>query len=101
MVELRFLQHPHHPSVRRPVWAQVVLVSGSTEQPVSVRDVSLEGMQIATEIMLPTGHKVIVRLPVSGTACAEVRWSRNGRVGLRFDQHLSPWQLQSIVAHPS
>jgi uncharacterized protein YabE (DUF348 family) len=100
MFELRLPYQPLQPGARHASAVQVVLVSNGSEQPVSISDVSLEGMQLASKVALSAGDRVSIRLPDRTTVRAEVRWVRGDRAGLRFDEQISPWQLQAIVAKP-
>ena len=70
---------------RRPVRATgtLYLPDGSA---VSVRltDISFDGCQVETDVILPIGHKVKLALPRLGDINAQVRWALPGRAGMRF-----------------
>ncbi len=52
---------------------------------VRLRNISAGGAMIECERPIPADTRVELDLAESGTLGAEVRWSQQGRVGLRFD----------------
>ena len=60
---------------------------------VQVVNISATGFMMRTDIDLPIGQALSIRLPVVGEIAAEVRWALGGRVGCQFTRmvELAPY----------
>src|SRR5215218_3394176 len=54
--------------------------------PAQVVNISANGFMARTEMEVPVGHSLSIRLPVVGEVKAEVRWVLGGRIGCQFDR---------------
>ena len=52
--------------------------------PAQVVNISANGFMARTEMELPIGQALTIRLPVVGEVKAEVRWALGGRIGCQF-----------------
>lgn len=62
---------------------------GMNSLPVQVVNISANGFMARTEIDLPIGHPLSIRLPVVGDIKAEIRWTLGGRIGCQFMQMIA------------
>ncbi|QAY78339.1 PilZ domain-containing protein [Sphingosinicella sp. BN140058] len=69
---------------RQPVARRGSLLAHDLLVPVRVRDISPGGAAIECDRTLRAGREVELDLGEAGIRSAEVRWSRNGKIGLRF-----------------
>ncbi|HEY5037848.1 MAG TPA: PilZ domain-containing protein [bacterium] len=68
---------------------QTILEHSKKEMNATVRDISLEGMQIALDKPLKIGDVLVFEIPLPGSeeplaACAEVVWANGNIGGLHF-----------------
>ena len=54
--------------------------------PAQVVNISANGFMARTEVEVPIGQRLSIRLPVIGEVKAEVRWSLGGRIGCQFER---------------
>ena len=59
-------------------------VPGRGSIPVQVVNISASGFMARTELELPVGQTLSVRLPVVGELSADIRWALGGRIGCQF-----------------
>lgn len=59
------------------------------QQPVTMLNVSLAGMKIALEKIVPADARTIATLPELGRRSCTVRWVRGGEAGVMFDEPLA------------
>jgi diguanylate cyclase (GGDEF)-like protein len=62
--------------------------------PVRLRNISTGGAMIESDRAVAAGTPVALDLNEAGVLAAEVRWSKSGEVGMRFDQ---PFALRKLV----
>jgi hypothetical protein len=76
--------------MRLAVWAPVRLTARGNTRSVVLRDISDGGMQLAGTDNMTSFTRVAVELAPDITLEGTVRWSRDGRTGIEFDEVLSP-----------
>ena len=75
-------RYPRHSAGTRPA----SLTAAGEDYRVRVIDLSDGGAMIDGDVSLPTGSEVILRLLDREPLRAQVRWSVDGRIGLRFGE---------------
>lgn len=79
---------------REPVAWPAMIEVGGRELPIEVGNISTSGLMADVDVELGAGTQVTVRLGDSVRLTGEVRWCREGRIGLRFD---APVELDAAV----
>lgn len=67
---------------------------GNTEGQMQIKNLSCGGVAAITELPVPLGGTVFVELPGLGSRAAEVRWTRNTTLGLKF---LRPLEMGTVL----
>ena len=78
MIDAR--HHPRRPGGR----SSAVLTADGGDHPVRLLDLSNEGAMVAARLDLAAGTKVSLQILDREPLRGQVRWSRDGRIGLRF-----------------
>ncbi|MBB5709379.1 PilZ domain-containing protein [Sphingomonas xinjiangensis] len=91
-----------HSDLRRELRVQVCIesVMGSSmlgKRKVELLDISNLGCRVSCSLDVPTGTHVVLTMPSLSPISAQVRWSRQGGLGLRFATPLHPLVLERIV----
>lgn len=73
-------RHPRRPGGR----GGAVLTAGGRDHRVRLIDLSDEGAMVAADLDLPAGTEVKLQILDREPLDGQVRWSRDGRIGLRF-----------------
>lgn len=94
---------PTHSDLRREMRAQVCIESvlGSSmlgKRKVELLDISNLGCRVSCSLDVPPGTYIVLTIPGLAPIGAQVRWSRQGGLGLRFGTPLHPLILERIVA---
>ena len=70
---------------RRPVKvAATACLPDGGEVLIQLTDISYQGCQVETDRVLPIGSRITLTIPRLGEIAAQVRWSLQGRAGVRF-----------------
>lgn len=81
---------------RQPIARRGSLLARDLLVPVRIRDISSGGAAIECDRTLRAGREVELDLGEAGIRSAEVRWSRNGKIGLRF---AADFDLKTLSPH--
>lgn len=85
-------QIKERPPRRSLLWNAVLHWNDGSQQ-VRVRNISVEGAMIEAPEDLPQHLPVVLDFGAGGTAAGEVRWSRAGHIGIRFEERYDLRQL--------
>lgn len=85
------------PAPRYEISAEATLTHDGTNLRVELCDISVEGLKLATDSTLAVGAAVLVRLPDRSRVGATVRWTRDGKAGLRFEADLPEEKVREIA----
>jgi hypothetical protein len=77
------------------------LYLGGVAIPIRLRNISVQGAKIESEQELRAGSEVELDLGESGFEMAEVRWSKDGHVGLRFAGDFNVGALTPATEEPA
>jgi hypothetical protein len=88
-------EQPYHDrEPRQRLLRSGTLYWGGVSVPVRLRNISGGGAQLESERVLEAGSEVELDLGEAGYRTAEIRWSRDGQIGLRFFEQ---FDLDSLV----
>src|SRR5579884_962604 len=77
---------------RYPVLFQAELLDGQRRQPVTVRDLSKNGVMLTGDDLPPLGHRVVVTLGAA-KLFGTIVWSQDGYCGLSLRAPIEPLQI--------
>jgi hypothetical protein len=75
---------------------QLTLSCGNV-QPVTICNLSPEGVRFCAQAYIPIGSEALLELPTGVQLQASIRWQFGGSVGAKFDHSLSWEEIRSIV----
>lgn len=82
----------------------VVVVNGTEELSAKSRNISIGGMLIESDVVIPFGTKVVVRIHLPAMKepseiQATVRWARDGSIGVQFGslRAKETWALNQLT----
>lgn len=74
----------------------MVRLANSPPFPAVLRNVSANGVLLATDLRIPKGHLLEIGLPALGWVQGHVRWVGFGRIGGRLEDPIDPDRVVAI-----
>lgn len=84
----------HSPNRRKTRFAAVIELDGALH-PVTIREISFEGMKLAVPIAVTPGSAVAIHV-LGGVIPAIVHWCRKGHAGVHLLARLEAWMLIAL-----
>lgn len=94
MMMTRNFNRRHSPN-RRKTLVEAVMTLDGTHYPVTIRDVSFQGMKLKTPLPVETGSAITLHV-MGNSIPAIAHWCRNGFVGIHLLQRLEGQTLLAI-----